>query len=90
MKAVNCGCNGGRALFSINGTLEIDSERGVIYFHTVEEDAARMYGGPTIMRVCGLPKPIPVQMLDITWPRNVNWGHPVAQAFCPPERDISD
>lgn len=54
----------------INGQLEIDSDRGVIYFHSEE--------GRTILRICSLPKPIPdvelpERMLDITHLRGCDW-----------------
>ena len=43
------------------GQLEIDSDRGVIYFHN--------NNGCTLLRICGLPTPIPSgpkSLLDIT------------------------
>ena len=43
------------------GQLEIDSRRGVIYFHNSN--------GSTLLRICGLPTPItngPTTLLDIT------------------------
>lgn len=45
----------------IEGQLEIDHERGVIYFHQ---------GGVTKLRISGLPKPIPK---DITLDIGVIW-----------------
>lgn len=39
------------ATTKIKGELEIDHERGVIYFHNEE--------GYTTLRLCNLPKPIP-------------------------------
>ena len=53
---------------SINGTLEIDHERGVIYFHA-DEVETKTWEVPTPLRLCGLPRPIPEihgRMLDIT------------------------
>lgn len=49
---------------SIPGIMEIDTERGVIYFHSSEK-------GHSALRICGLPTPIPDpseygEMLDIT------------------------
>ncbi len=44
------------------GELEIDHQRGVIYFHSAGG------GGGTILRIGGLPKPVPEpkqRMLDI-------------------------
>jgi hypothetical protein len=53
----------------IIGRLEIDEERGVIYFHTNE--------GKTLLRICNLPRPInmnnPDEMLDITHMHGANW-----------------
>lgn len=57
----------------INGQLEIDSERGVVYFHASEGDLA----GGTVLRINSLPTPIPLdRQLDIT-PEGrsvVNWN----------------
>ena len=41
---------------SIDGTLEIDQHRGVIYFHANE--------GYTLLRICSLPKPIPAPIVQ--------------------------
>jgi hypothetical protein len=51
----------------ITGTLEIDHYRGVIYFHAA--------GGGTKLRICDLPRPIPLgnQMLDITHMHSASW-----------------
>ncbi len=63
----------------IEGSLEIDPDRGVIYFHSKE--------GYTALRICQLPVPIPnpkwdprarigtptPQMLDITHMFGVSW-----------------
>jgi hypothetical protein len=67
-----------------NGQLEIDSNRGVIYFHSVH--------GVTLLRICSLPKPIPkpivslgggrtapmdfkdFKLLDITFGYGVSWA----------------
>lgn len=51
---------------TVDGQLEIDSERGVIYFHDAKT-------GSTILRICGLdglPKNLDY-LLDITRPTNV-------------------
>lgn len=53
----------------IKGFLEIDHDRGVIYFH----DKSR-----TILRICSLPKPIPVikdigDFLEITHMFGASW-----------------
>jgi hypothetical protein len=64
----------------IEGTLEIDQERGVIYFHSRST-------GVTDLRLCDLPTPIPDprwiikngkvkksgEPLDITHMRGCNW-----------------
>jgi hypothetical protein len=60
----------------VNGQLEIDHRRGVIYFHTSE--------GWTLLRICRLPKPIPIindisnpgigDLIDITHMVGVSWG----------------
>ena len=50
----------------IKGVLEIDHERGVIYFHA--------YYGITQLRICSLPKPIPDGLaMDITHMFGTNW-----------------
>ncbi len=53
----------------IRGILQIDHKRGVIYFHDNE--------GSTPLRICSLPKNIPVptleKMLDITHMKGTNW-----------------
>ncbi len=68
-------------IIKIEGQLEIDRERGVIYFHSAMT-------GATMLRVCNLPKPIPDPrwiisngavkktgvMLDITHGYGANWG----------------
>ena len=56
----------------IEGQLEIDTERGVIYFHSNET-------GWSKLRICGLPTPIPINddLLDISWRAGIaSWrGH---------------
>lgn len=54
------------------GELEIDHERGVIYFHG--------HTGQTMLRICRLPKPIPHvanidtdEMWDITHMHGCSW-----------------
>ncbi len=55
----------------IEGQLEIDNERGVIYFHS-----HRDY---TVLRICRLPIPLPkgnrvdFPFLDITHMHGVSW-----------------
>jgi len=65
---------------TIKGELEIDPDRGVIYFHNGST-------GQTVLRICRLPKPIPDPtqeteysavhgvMLDITHMFGVSWSH---------------
>jgi hypothetical protein len=54
---------------TIQGYLEIDSQRGVIYFHSVRT-------GITNLRICRLPTPIPEETeLDITHMHGTNWGN---------------
>lgn len=36
----------------IKGELEIDRERGVVYFHATEEADLKRYGVVTILRIC--------------------------------------
>lgn len=62
----------------LEGQLEVDHLRGVIYFHSTTT-------GHTVLRICSLPKPIPQVikhgtealeigvMLDITHMHGVNW-----------------
>lgn len=58
----------------IKGVLEIDHERGVIYFHTDDEEVAAKYLTVTILRICRLPKPIPANRgLDITHMYGCDW-----------------
>lgn len=53
----------------VEGTLEIDHDRGVVYFHSKT--------GWTMLRICSLPKPIPVPKpgdgLDITHMHGASW-----------------
>lgn len=60
---------------TFNGQLEIDSERGVIYFHLAPEEIDK-FDMPTVtlLRICNLPTPIPTdRSLDITNGFGVNW-----------------
>jgi hypothetical protein len=43
----------------ISGQLEIDYERGVIYFHTSNKRVMKKLGTVTPLRISRLPKPIP-------------------------------
>jgi len=50
----------------IKGEMEIDHERGVIYFHSNT--------GETLLRICRLPTPIPSgTMLDVIHLHGQNW-----------------
>ena len=49
----------------IPGVLEIDRERGVIYFHTSDPETLKVYKTCSILRICGLGK-IPYGGIDIT------------------------
>ena len=51
---------------TIEGQLEIDSARGVIYFHSKKT-------GHTVLRIGNLPTPIPSTMLDIVHLYSTNW-----------------
>jgi len=64
---------------TIKGVLEIDAERGVIYFHSGNQMDALIYG-TTPLRICSLPKPIAIPgkysdgfTLDITHMHGVNY-----------------
>ena len=59
----------------LEGTLEIDNERGVIYFHLSDPKDNLI----TVLRICSLPKPIPEGFLDITHLVGCNWGKEDAQ-----------
>ncbi|KKQ07935.1 MAG: hypothetical protein US20_C0026G0003 [Candidatus Pacebacteria bacterium GW2011_GWF1_36_5] len=57
----------------IDGVLEIDQERGVIYFHSIQT-------GHSPLRICSLPTPIPnpseySKALDITHMHGCSWGN---------------
>lgn len=62
------------ATITIAGELEIDHDRGVIYFHTSDERVCALYGTQTPLRICQLPRPIPAYTaLDITHMHLCNW-----------------
>jgi hypothetical protein len=54
-----------KKIMEIPGVLEIDHERGVIYFHTDDEEALKLYQTTNILRICGLGK-MRVGRIDIT------------------------
>ena len=64
---------------NIAGVLEIDHDRGVVYFHASEMDIALTYGTVTLFRICQLPSPIPEGAIDIT--------HLVGMSVEPVKRD---
>lgn len=55
----------------INGQLEIDHDRGVIYFHTADFEAWETI---TVLRICSLPTPVPKKFIDITHMVGVNYN----------------
>jgi len=58
----------------IKGELEINHERGVIYFHG-DKAVAAQYGVITALRISRIPTPIPLinnRMLDLSGP-HCNW-----------------
>ena len=59
----------------IQGELEIDVDRGVIYFHADDDTVDYMkWGGVTLLRICNLPTPIPEECLDVTHLQGQSWG----------------
>lgn len=59
-------------MIQIQGVLEIDEERGVVYFHSTDT-------GHTALRICSLPKPVRNPStygvcLDITHMHGCNWS----------------
>lgn len=46
---------------TLKGVLEVQGDRGVIYFHLADADDALKYGAVTVLRVCNLP---PITKLD--------------------------
>ena len=60
----------------LNGQLEIDHNRGVIYFHLTDPEDVKKYGTVTVLRICSLPKPIPEikgNSLDISHMFGTDW-----------------
>lgn len=53
---------------TFQGELEIDAERGVIYFHSSKS-------GATLLRICCLPSPIPNPEKDISEPEGLDITH---------------
>jgi hypothetical protein len=56
-----------------NGELEIDTKRGVIYFHLGEKKDIEKLETMTILRICQLPKDnlIEANFIDITKPEKI-------------------
>ena len=60
---------------TIPGQLEIDHDRGVVYFHTTDVEWVEAHGMVTILRICQLPTPIPNdKSIDITHMHGVNYS----------------
>lgn len=56
------------------GELEIDSERGVIYFHLTNSEDVQRLNAVTLLRICCLPAPIPTDRgIDISHMHGVDW-----------------
>ncbi len=57
------------------GILEIDTERGVIYFHQTDKKLIDEMQTITLLRICQLPKPIPEKVIsiDITYMKSVSY-----------------
>lgn len=60
-----------KGTIKVFGQLEIDTERGVIYFHSANT-------GQTLLRICRLPTPIPhpPTLIDITHMFGTTWSGP--------------
>lgn len=60
-----------------SGMLEVDDERGVIYFHTDDPFVVKRFRTATILRICRLPTPIPVDTpMDIVHTFGCSWYIP--------------
>lgn len=58
----------------LDGQLEIDHDRGVIYFHISDEKKIEELQLVTLLRICRLPRDIPEnRFLDITHMKNCSW-----------------
>lgn len=60
----------------LKGELEIDHNRGVIYFHLTDPKEMLSRTVCTALRICSLPKPIPQiqdRTLDITHMVGCDW-----------------
>jgi len=69
--------NKNRRISEWHGTLEIDHDRGVIYFHCRDEEQSQRLGTVTMLRICSLPKPIPRdEFIDVTHMFGVNYKTP--------------
>lgn len=58
----------------LEGVLEVDHARGVVYFHLKDPELIARFGTQTVLRICNLPKPIPKDcQIDLTHMVGVNW-----------------
>jgi len=55
------------------GELEVDHLRGVIYFHCADEAACDKWHGVTLLRISGLPRPLPERAMDIAFKGMCDW-----------------
>lgn len=75
----------------VRGQLEIDTKRGVIYFHISEPKGLPTFNGVTLLRICRLPTPIPVdRFLDITHKVSTSWDKQAKDERCPSAQVWSD
>ena len=58
----------------LDGQLEIDRTRGVIYFHLTQEEDIEKYGLVTVLRICNLPRiPKKLRSLDVVHMHGCDW-----------------
>jgi hypothetical protein len=77
----------------IKGTLEVDEERGVIYFHTDDQYMINGYGTQTPLRIQGLPAPIvSTKQMDINFKYHaVSWEvHKIIGVHPQPDKYLYD
>jgi hypothetical protein len=71
-----------------HGVLEIDHERGVVYFHLDRKSDVDRLQVATLLRVCRLPTPIPTDTaLDVTYGHGVSWSGTAART---PQEELAD
>lgn len=57
------------------GILEVDPDRGVIYFHSTESRVIAKIQTPTLLQIRNLPTPIPSgRALDVIHMHGADWG----------------